>query len=49
MRVLVEGEERTYEKGTTFETIANDYQEKYDHQIALVIVNGKMKELFKDG
>lgn len=47
MRVLVEGEERTYEKGTTFETIANDYQEKYDHQIALVIVNGKMKELFK--
>lgn len=47
MKVTIEGKEYSYEKGTTYETIANDFQEQYNHEIALVIVNGKMKELFK--
>ena len=39
--------EQTCEEGTTYEELIADYQEAYDHQIALVIVNGKIRELFK--
>lgn len=45
--VTINGEEKQYEKGTTYETIAQEYQEQYDGLIALVTVNGKIRELFK--
>lgn len=45
--VTIEGEEKSFPRGTTYETIVKDYQEKYDHMIALVAANGKIRELFK--
>ncbi len=39
--------EQTCEEGTTYEELIADYQEAYEHQIALVLVNGKITELFK--
>ena len=39
---------KEYAIGTKFEEIANEYQELYDNQIALVMVNGKITELFKE-
>lgn len=37
----------TYEKGTTFKTIAEDFQAEYDAQIAVCVFNGKIRELVK--
>lgn len=45
--ITIDGEKKQYKKGTTFEEIANDYQEKYNNLIALVIENGKIRELIK--
>ena len=45
--VTIDGERRQYEEGTTYETIVREYQEKYNNRIALVTVNGKIRELFK--
>ena len=45
--VKIDGEEKAYQEGITLETIANEYQEKYNNLIALVISNGKIKELSK--
>lgn len=45
--VMVSGEIRQYDKGTTYETIAKEYQDKYNGSIALVYFNGKMRELGK--
>lgn len=45
--IKIDGENRQYPKGTLYENIANDYQEKYRHLIAAVIENGKIKELSK--
>ena len=45
--VTVNGEKKEYEAGTTYETIAKEYQGHYDSRIALVTVNGKIRELFK--
>lgn len=47
LTVTINGEKREYEAGTSYETIARDYQEQYSSQIALVTVNGKIRELFK--
>ncbi len=47
IKVKIEGEEREYLQGTTYETIAADYQEKYGGLIGLVLVDGKIRELFK--
>lgn len=46
-RVWIEGEEREYAKGTSYQEIANDYKEKKEHEIVLVTVNGKLQELHK--
>lgn len=43
----VEGVEKQYPKGITFEEVVREYQDKYDNQIALVCYNGKIRELFK--
>lgn len=45
--VLVEGEEREYAAGTTYQEIANDYREKKEYEIVLVTVDGKLQELYK--
>ena len=43
----IEGVEKQYPKGITYEEIVKDYQDKYKNQIALVSINGKVTELFK--
>lgn len=45
--VMIQGEKKQYPQGTTYETIANEYQAQYDNMIAVVSVNGKIRELFK--
>ena len=45
--VTIDGVKKEYEEGTTYETIVEEYQEKYKNRIALVTVNGKIRELFK--
>ena len=47
VKVLINGIEKQYEEGITFEQIAGEYQAEYDGLIALVSVNGKIRELFK--
>ena len=45
--VKINGEERQYPQGATYEDVANDYQKKYDNLIALAARDGKIRELFK--
>ncbi len=45
--VNVNGNIREYEEGTTFETVAKDFQEKYEHQIVLGCEKYKLFELRK--
>lgn len=45
--VTINGEKREYAQGTTYETIAAEYQQNYEGMIALVAANGKIRELFK--
>ncbi|MBQ7918446.1 MAG: nucleoside kinase, partial [Lachnospiraceae bacterium] len=45
--VDVMGQKREIDNGTTYEEIVNEFQGQYDNLIALVSVNGKIKELFK--
>lgn len=47
MKVTIEGVTREYPEGITYEEIAKDYQEQYDGMIAVVCVNGKIRELIK--
>lgn len=46
-KITVLGNTKEYESGTTFEAIANEYQEQFDDGIALVKEDGKIRELFK--
>ena len=47
-RVSVNGEIREYPVGTAYQTIAEDYQSCYEHQIVLVFVgNNHLQELRK--
>ncbi len=46
-QVTINGVSKEYEKGTSFEQIAGEYQEVYPNRIAAVIFNGKIRELFK--
>lgn len=39
--------EHNCEEGISYEELITEYQQAYDHQIALVNVNGKITELFK--
>ncbi len=45
--LTINGVEKEYEKGTTFEDIAKEYQKDYPHRIAAVYFNGKIRELMK--
>ena len=40
--------EKTFPKGTTFETIAKEYQKDFDAPILIAIENGKIRELAKE-
>ncbi len=46
-RVTVNGEEKTYPQGTTYEQVAEEYQQEYGNLIAVAAANGKIRELFK--
>ena len=46
--VTIHGEKREFAQGTSYETIAADYQKEYDGMIALVSVNGKIREQLSD-
>lgn len=45
--IMINGEQKQYPQGTTYETIVEPYREQYDGMIALVSANGKIRELFK--
>ena len=45
--ITINGEERLYEDGIKYEIIAEEYQNRFTSPIALVIVNGKIRELMK--
>lgn len=47
VKIIIRGEQREYEKGTSFETIAKEFQKDYDTEIAVALENGKIRELFK--
>lgn len=46
--VKINGEERQFSKGTTFETIAKDYGNNLDAPILIAVENGKIRELAKE-
>lgn len=45
--ITIDGEQKKYPQGTTYEQVAKDYQEQYRNMIAAVAVDGKITELFK--
>ena len=45
--VKINGEERQYPQGATYEDVSNDYQQEYENLIALAARDGKIRELFK--
>lgn len=47
IKVNINGSIEQFVKGTEYEIVANEYQLKYDNLIALVKVNGKLRELCK--
>ncbi len=47
VKITINGAEKEFEKGITFEEIAREYQKYYDDRIAAVIYNGKIRELIK--
>ena len=47
IQILLEGKEVIYPKGIIYETIADEYQNRYNGTIALVKVDGKIRELRK--
>jgi uridine kinase len=46
-KVTVNGVEKDYPQGTTYEKIADEHQAEYDNIIAVACANGKIRELFK--
>ena len=45
--ITIEGVPKKYPRGTAFEEIAKEYQPSYKDMIALVLENGKIRELHK--
>ena len=45
--LVINGERKTYDRGTSFEKIANEYQKDAGSKIGLVMFNGKIRELMK--
>lgn len=46
-KITIEGITKDYSEGTSYEQIVNEYQDKYNGEIALVIEDGKIRELHK--
>ena len=46
-QITIQGQTKEYAPGTTYESIAADYQKEAETPIVLVKVNGKLTELFK--
>ena len=47
VKVTVNGTCREYEDGITYETLAQEHQQEYEHRIILDVAGGKIKELHK--
>ena len=47
IEVTIAGEKKEYPEGTIYEEIAREYQKQYDDTIALVVADGKIRELMK--
>ena len=47
LTVTIKGEKKCFPQGTSFEKIVEPYQAEYNDMIAVVSVNGKIRELFK--
>ena len=47
IRIKIDGKEKLYEEGIKYEIIAKEYQHLYNEPIALVIIDGKIRELMK--
>lgn len=45
--ITIDGKEYYYEEGIKYEIIAKEFQKNYDDPIALVVVDGKIRELMK--
>lgn len=45
--LTIEGVDKQYPDGISYEDIVKEYQPAYDNQIAVVAFNGKIRELFK--
>ena len=45
--ITIAGKQTEYAEGTPFETIAQEYQKEFNNTIALVMENGKIRELHK--
>lgn len=46
-QVVIEGEEKEYEAGTSYQKIVEDWKDRKENDIVLVTVNGKLQELNK--
>lgn len=46
-QVRIGEETRLYEEGTTYRTIAEEFQNEYENDIVLVFIDGRLQELFK--
>lgn len=47
INVTIEGEVKSYPRGTTYQDLADEYQPQYKDDIVQAIVNGKLQELHK--
>ncbi len=46
-KIIINGVEKEYREGTSYEAIANEYQAEYGNMIALVLEDYKIRELIK--
>lgn len=46
-KVTIDGVTKEYKQGTTYLEISKEYQSQFKHEIILVLMNGRLRELFK--
>lgn len=46
-KVTIDGVTKEYKQGTTYLEISKEYQPQFKHEIILVLMNGRLRELFK--
>lgn len=46
-KVTIDGVTKEYPKGITYQAIAKEFQDQYEHDIILVLKDGRLRELFK--